>query len=457
MKDLIAGILLSLVLLSLAGCHGGRKEQAPPPDLWQTARESPLPADSVITLPLKNDTTLSVTLYLPPRYADTLSFPLLLLFDPHGSGMLPVKKYRALARKYGYILAGSNNIRNGMSGTGIDRILRLLTADLYSRFSFDARRLYAAGFSGGARVATLLALTDPSLRGVAACGGGLPSSGNLPPVRFDLLGFAGREDFNLPELLQLDASLETQPCRHFLVRFPGKHEWPPAPLFEDAFRWFAFNAMRDSLIPRNDTMIHSFLRSTEALLHTSPSPDPLEKEYLLSRITTFLQGLAVTAPYEKKLQQLRASAAFKNAQEDFASLLLEEKGLEQYYLKNFPTRPLTWWKGETEKMRREIRGSKGPRHYSLLRVMHYLSLAAFMQTEAALKKHLPAESEKYLSLYKILDPENPDVWFFDAVYHAQKGERDAARRSFEKAKALGFSEDDRIRRWPELGEVMSGE
>ena len=210
MKDLIAGILLSLVLLSLAGCHGGRKEQAPPPDLWQTARESPLPADSVVTLTLKNDTALTVTLYLPPRYADTLSFPLLLLFDPHGSGMLPVKKYRALARKYGYILAGSNNIRNGMSGTGIDRILRLLTADLYSRFSFDARRLYAAGFSGGARVATLLALTDPSLRGVAACGGGLPSSGNLPPVRFDLLGFAGREDFNLPELLQLDASLKTQ-------------------------------------------------------------------------------------------------------------------------------------------------------------------------------------------------------------------------------------------------------
>ncbi len=457
MKDLITGILLSLILLSLAGCHGGRKEEAPPPDLWQTARHAATPADTLLTLTLKNDPSLSVTLYLPPRYADTLSFPLLLLFDPHGAGSLPVKKYQALARKYGYILAGSNNIRNGMSGTEIERILRLLTSDLYSRFSFDSKQLYAAGFSGGARVATLLALTDPSLRGVAACGGGLPSAGNLPPVRFDLIGFAGREDFNLPELLQLDASLATQPCRHFLVRFAGTHEWPPAPVFEDAFRWFAFNAMRDTLIPRNDTLIGSFLQKTENLLHSSPPPGPLEKEYLLSKITTFLQGLAPTAPYEKELQQLRASGAFRKAQEDFATLLLEEKGLEQYYLKNFPDKSAGWWKNEIIKMDRRIAESTGERRNSYLRVKHYLSLAAFMQTEAALKRHLPDESKKYLSLYKLLDPENPDVWLFDAVYHAQRGEQDAARASLKKAKTLGFSDAARISRWPELKEVMSDE
>jgi predicted esterase len=432
-------------------------ETMPVPDLWQTTVRSPSPADTVLSLPLRGDTSLSVTVYLPPHYNDTLSFPLLLFFDPHGTGRLPVEKYRSLARRYGYILAGSNDIRNGMSGDDIDRILRLLTDDLYGRFSFDSRRLCAAGFSGGARVATLLALTDPSLRGVAACGGGLPSSGNLPPVRFDLLGFAGKADFNLPELLQLDASLEAQPCRHFLVRFDGTHEWPPATVFEDAFHWFAFNAMRDTLIPRNDTMIASFLKKNTLLLRSVPSADPLQKEYLLAKIVAFLRGLANTSSYEQQLQKVRASASFRKAREDLSAILLEEQGQEQYYLKNFPVQPLSWWKGEIAKMNRTIAQTTGEKHYSSLRVMHYLSLAAFMQTEAALKRHLPAESEKYLSLYKLLDPENPDVWFFDAVYLAQKGEKEAARRSLEKAKELGFSDHARLSRWPEMEGVVSNE
>jgi predicted esterase len=451
-----SGIIGFLVLyLFLQGCHGGRKETSVP-DLWSSRRPAVVPADTLLTLPLQGDTSLSMTVFLPPRYNDTTRFPLLLLFDPHGAGALPVKKYRSLARRYGYLLAGSNDIHNGMNGNEIDRILRLLLNDLYRRFSLDSKRIYTAGFSGGARVATLLALTDPSIRGTAACGGGLPSTGNLPPVRFDLLGFAGREDFNLPELIQLDASLQSQPCRHFLIRFDGKHEWPPATVFEDAFVWFDLNAMKDSLVARNDTLIEAFFQHNRSRLSASSS-DPLRKEYLLSKIITFLQGLMPVGEYEKQREQLRASAAFQKSREDYSALLLEEKGLEQYYLKNFPDKPLAWWREEIQKMNRDIAGSSGDRHYSLLRVKHYLSLAAFMQTEAALKHPLPEETKKYLSLYKLLDPENPDVWFFNAVYQVRQGNKEAARKSLEKAKALGFSDNARIRRWPELKGVVSSE
>ncbi len=447
-------IFVLFVVFLLGGCHGGRHKEKPVPDLWQGARQPVWPADTLLTLHLQDDTSLTASVYLPPGYNDTARPPMILLFDPHGNGSLPVKKYRRLARQYGYILAGSNNIRNGMNGTDIERILHLFTGDLFRRFSFDSKRVYAAGFSGGARVATLLALTDPTVRGVAACGGGLPSSGNLPPVRFDLLGFAGEEDFNLPELLQLDVSLQGQPCRHFLVRFAGKHEWPPATVFEDAFYWFAFNAMRDSLLPRQDTFIRAFINKQKEDPSASFLPETLRQEYQWTRIIAFLQGLMDTQGYEKQLSELRASSSFQKAQEDFSTLLLEEKGLEQYYLKNFPVKTLSWWKGKIAGMNRKIAGSQGARHYSYLRVMHYLSLAAYMQTEAALKRHLDAESAKYLALYKLLDPENPDVWFFDAVYNARKNNREAALRSWAKAETLGFSNKSEIRRWPELAGMI---
>jgi hypothetical protein len=43
------------------------------------------------------------------------------------------------------------------------------------------------------------------------------------------------------------------------------------------------------------------------------------------------------------------------------------------------------------------------------------------------------------------------------VYQVRQGNKDAARKSLEKAKALGFSDNARIRRWPELKGVVSDE
>jgi len=453
MRKTLAPALLFLLLM-LYSCHPRQQQEKgeAAPVLWEQAPAITIHGDTLFVMPLRGDTSLSVTLYLPPSYSEDTLWPLILFFDPHGSGRLPVERYRPLAAAYGYILAGSNDIRNGMDGTTIERILRLLDDALFSRLSLDPKRFYTAGFSGGARVATLKALTDPAVRGAAACGGGLPATDNLPPVRFNLLGFAGEEDFNLPELLQLDASLTAQPCRHFLVRFDGTHEWPPAPVFRDAFRWFELNAMRDTLIPRNDTLIRHTLTSCLQPLHSTSSP--LEEEYLLSKTVTFLDGVTDISSYRQRLETLRSSTAFRKAREEFASLLLEERGLEQYYLKNFP-KPLAWWKKELDSLNRRVATTRGERHHSLLRVKHYLSLAAFLQTEAALKKHLDQATKHYLALYALIDPDNPDVWFFKAVASVRQGDTTHARQAFAKARELGFDDPARLRQWPELSQFST--
>ncbi len=445
---LLSGLLLLLLTVS---CHRQEKKKAVP-DLWQAPAARVLTADTTIRHPLRGDTSLSVMVYLPPACRPDTLLPLLLFFDPHGSGTLPLEHYRSLARRYGYILAGSNSTRNGMDGKSIERVLRLTREDLLDLFPVDSRRFYAAGFSGGARVAALMALTDPTVRGVAACGGGLPATGNLPPVRFDLISFAGEEDFNLPELLQLDASLAGQPCRHTFILFPGRHEWPPAGVFDDAFVWFDLNAMKDSLLPRNEEEIDTFVAEKTRRLRRAAGP--LEKERLLQQLIAFLEGLRDTAPYEKSLKELRRSRAFRQAQEDFNSLLLEEKGMEQYYMKHFGDRSFSWWRAEMDKLDRQAARSDGERRASLLRVKHFLSLVAYMQTERALKEHR-AEAGDHLALYRLLDPENPDVWFFEAVMKAREGDTAAARQALEKARELGLSDAGRWRDWPVLAAMRN--
>jgi hypothetical protein len=59
------------------------------------------------------DATQSYALYLPSSYSPDRKWNLLIAFHPAARGRLMVEKYQAAAEEYGYIVAGSNNSRNG--------------------------------------------------------------------------------------------------------------------------------------------------------------------------------------------------------------------------------------------------------------------------------------------------------------------------------------------------------
>ena len=88
-------------------------------------------------------------------------------------GAVPVARFKDAAEKYGYIVVGSNNSRNGPQP--LSEIVSDLWADTHARFSIDDQRVYLAGFSGGARVAISVAFwLKDRVAGVIACGGGFP-------------------------------------------------------------------------------------------------------------------------------------------------------------------------------------------------------------------------------------------------------------------------------------------
>ncbi len=431
------------VFLFLVACHP-RKSSPSKNDLsslWSSGQTDKFITGVVINpVFIKGDSSLSYALYLPKTYSDSIKWPVIYFFDPHAAGDLPVKKYAYQAEQFGTILIGSNNIKNRMSGDELNRFLRQLFDDTYRRFSIDEKRTCVAGFSGGARVATSLALSDPAIRGVIACGGGFPSTSQIPPVHFDFLGFAGNEDFNLPELLQLDSFLKTQSCRHFLIRFKGKHEWPDSLTFRDAFLWNTFNAMKDNLIPVNDSLIQSFQKETMYEYQRMSDAHIIEKADLLSGLITFLDGLTDTKAYEIKLQKLYTDLSYKTRQQQFASLIKEESRMEQSYIQAFTSRPLLWWKEKINKLNTEIRRNSGEKRSSYQRILHYLSLVAYMQADASLRQQQNESASKYITIYRLVDPGNAYVYYFSAILEARRGNKANTMKSLKKAIQLGFDD-----------------
>ena len=78
------------------------------------------------------------------------------VFEPAARGTVPTQLMKEAAEQYGYIVAASNNSKNGPWKLADDAV-SAMWGDTHVRLAIDDRRVYAAGFSGGARVASRLA------------------------------------------------------------------------------------------------------------------------------------------------------------------------------------------------------------------------------------------------------------------------------------------------------------
>ena len=175
--------------------------------LWGVAWGGPLPdgirpGEVIESVPCKRFPGQSYALYLPAAYTPQKNWPIVYAFDPGAQGDVPVRRYHEVAEKYGYILAGSNNSQNFLGNDEATAIQAML-ADTEERFSLDPKRIYTTGFSGGARVATLVALRctgSCKVAGVVASGATYP--GNTSPSATDSFLYfmaLGDTDFNYQE------------------------------------------------------------------------------------------------------------------------------------------------------------------------------------------------------------------------------------------------------------------
>jgi predicted esterase len=210
--------------------------------------QTPAPGTVHASVTTLADATSSYALYLPSAYSPAKRWPLLLVFDPFARGEVSVKLFHEAAEKYGFIVVGSNNSRNFEDPSAA---IRALWADVKERYAIDPRRIYTAGLSGGARVASTVALAcTHCIAGVIANSAGLPNGATLPgPEVSDWFLAAGTTDFNYPEQLHLKESFDARKVVSRFVVFEGPHNWMPKEFAERALAWLQLRAMVKGLVP----------------------------------------------------------------------------------------------------------------------------------------------------------------------------------------------------------------
>jgi hypothetical protein len=204
----------------------------------------------------------SYALYIPMRYEPKKRWPIIYIFDPSARGSIPIELMKEAAEHYGYIIAASNNSRNGPWEPEA-KAAQAMWEDTHIRLAINDTSVYFAGFSGGARVAAYLAQGCKCAQGILLNGAGF-STGSSPSSedRFAVFSMVGFTDMNYDEMIKLDKTLEKLGYTHFLRRFNGSHQWAPKDVWREAFAWMRLIAMKNGRQPHDDQFITAELSAT---------------------------------------------------------------------------------------------------------------------------------------------------------------------------------------------------
>ncbi len=319
------------------------------------------------------------TLYLPTNYDTTKTFPVIYFFDPHGKGNLPTEKYTSIADSLEIIFVGSNATKNGMQWAELSTAANQIFTAIKQKLKINQQKIFTCGFSGGARIASKLALQDNSIASVISCSAGLPAQPSQLRTDLIFVGIAGKEDMNLTEIYDAGEALKNSEIKYMINYFDGPHEWPPIETMSEAIQFCL-------------------------------TPTEVNNENTISK-----------------------------------KIIETEKQQKQFYSEAFVKNDSNWWKNEFKNLEHTIAKSNGDEKFMNIRLKNFLSLAAFSYSNSALNNRRLPEADKFLSIYKLVDPDNAEHAYLRTKYFMLMNNTTEAEKTLNEAATLGFSDAERLR------------
>lgn len=442
----------------------------------------PVPRGQIVdSIAALNDSSQSYALYLPSNYTSNQKWPVLYAFDPGARGRVPVERFKEAAEKYGWIVLGSNNSRNGPWNVVVNAWNAMLT-DSHQRFAIDDDRMYTTGFSGGARAAVRIAIGCKCLAGVIASGAGFPNDlAPSPQMDFVFFGAAGVDDFNYPELISLPEPLTKAGIIHRFQTFDGRHEWPPISVATAAVEWMELHAIKAGKRPRDDGFISATwqqLLSDAKALEESKQYNEAYQLYL--DLAATFNGLRDVAQIETKVNELGKSREVKAAIREEQAQIRKQRELESRLNTLIAARDGRTSIDQSEEgfdtgnllpkilndLRKQSKEAEDSTQRRVARrVLDGLFVGLIEQGIGLLQMEKNySESIKPLKLATEINPDRPGAFFYLAWAYAANRDKKKSLQSLNTAVEKGFSDTamieankafDSLRNDPEYQQIMA--
>ncbi len=422
------------------------------------------------TVKCQNQPDQTYSLFVPSSYTESVKWPVILIFDPGGQGVVAVKAFRQASEKYGYILACSHNSRNGPLDKNFVAAGSVLN-DLTRRFNLDNKRIYAAGFSGGSRFALALASSNNFIAGVIGCGAGLPGDRNLMPSEkssFIYYGIAGNRDMNYLEMFELMTFFNNKTTViPYLRTFDGGHQWPPSEILEEAIEWINLQAMKKKIIKIDSVYFSFYAGKTKTIINnlTTSGKQYDAARYLGYAVRDF-SGLPVARDMSGMLTSIRQSKEYRSADLEWSAISLRERKMNERYISSIqgilnsgsvPDTTALWWKREIGSLKLTTDKANPGNSQMASRLLNFISILCSEQGMAYFREKQYALSGFFFELCTMSDSENPNNYYNLARSLSLQNRRREAIEALNKAIGHGFTSKKAIVTEPSFNNIRNEE
>jgi hypothetical protein len=323
--------------------------------------------------------------------------------------------------------------------------------DITSKFSIDKSLILVSGFSGGARLVSLLAIRDPQFSGVIACGATLPEHAKITSDRkIPYAIVMGDRDMNYMEGLQSTRFLELIQNPVIRIEFHGDHTWPVSDAFEDALHW---QLLQKKLLSR-EKIENAYREKLEQVKIQIDSANWLTARHNATNITSAYRGNLDVHEADSLLKAILLNDDFQKAEKNSVKLLKyeedqREKFLTQYNKTIRTVRPDTMFKaGEWTVFRNEFtkyKSSDEPAKKQMIERLFVFgwALCAEQSYQLYRQKNYPF-SLLNAKIWSALRPDDSRAWVMLARIQAAAGEQKESLTYLKTALKKGFNDKEML-------------
>ena len=389
----------------------------------------------------------SIAIYLPNAYTADSQSSIVFIFEPMARGKIGIQPFVKASEKYNHILVCSNNSRNGPYDRNMqiaDRLFR----QVLSEFNVNPRRIYVAGFSGGARLASTIAVVTGQMQGVIACGAGF--SGNQMLYQnnseFSYAAIVGDQDMNYIEMYKNKDYLKTLNISNELFVFEMNHKWPSQEQILEAFSWLELEAYRKGLIELDIEKIKDFyinyytkskhLEERDQLLLARDSYERIRRNY-----QTYFKVDSVS----QRIDALESNPELKKEVKELKKIMDEEIRLSQMFSDRFSedlnrkTTDLEWWKAKIEGLKKEKLKVNDNRKKMLNRLLYKIYAMAIEKVSVGDRVEHIDQSVLCYDICLLVYPKYYFLYFKQMENYMNKNDDDMVMLYLEKMIGQGYT------------------
>jgi predicted esterase len=371
-----------------------------------------------------------------PEHAASEKMPLLIIIDAHGAGKYALSKFRQAASQFPVVAVASNLVKNGYSD--YDHSLEALISDVREKYPVN-ETLFLAGFSGGARMALGFTLNHRS-NGLILCGA-LAAKEQIESTGAPVIAISGTDDFNFIETAQYLFDQSTAPKNLRIELVDGSHGWPAPAVLTSALGYLSLSihakqALLENYCRLQQARIDSFKTHNNIIMSVTEAHNMASSD-IFDRDTTF----------KNQYEALKSTPDFKKNMSYLAQCLNQEMSSRDQYIQAFTSRDSLWWQNELNTVNQQIQTEHNSLKADMYkRIKGFWGIACYSLSKQAIGQHNASQLAKILTVYRLIEPDNADMFYFSAFIPYWNGNNAATQKLLAKAFKAGYADTNQLKK-----------